>query len=311
MNTNTTKPSIAVIMSTYNGEKYLREQLDSILNQKDVNLDLYVRDDGSVDGTAEILNQYSKRYPQVHVDLAANAGVGNSFMNCLYSVPGEYQYYGFADQDDIWLQDKCIAGISALKRTGKALYSSNQECVDSDGKSRGLRYTGNDHIHLTTMEIVFRNTIAGCTFIFTNELAEKLRSNPFSSELLRVRIHDVCVAAAASMNGGIFYDQESHMEYRQHQNNVVGVKEDTFKSDLKTKLSKAVNSEQRNGRSRLAYELVKLYPEQAQNDQLLMLCADQKSMVNRIKLIRRYGEISGWTSETFSGFAGKVLFGLF
>lgn len=137
MDTNTTKPSIAVIMSTYNGEKYLREQLDSILNQKDVNLDLYVRDDGSVDGTAEILNQYSKRYPQVHVELAANAGVGNSFMNCLYSVPGEYQYYGFADQDDIWLQDKCIAGISALKRTGKALYSSNQECVDSDGKSLG------------------------------------------------------------------------------------------------------------------------------------------------------------------------------
>lgn len=311
MDTNTTKPSIAVIMSTYNGEKYLREQLDSILNQKDVNLDLYVRDDGSVDGTEEILNQYSKRYPQVHVDLAANAGVGNSFMNCLYSVPGEYQYYGFADQDDIWLQDKCIAGISALKRTGKALYSSNQECVDSDGKSRGLRYTRNDHIHLTTMGIVFRNTIAGCTFIFTNELAEKLRSNPFSSELLRVRIHDVCVAAAASMNGGIFYDQESHMEYRQHQDNVVGVKEDTLKSDLRTKLSKAVNSEQRNGRSRLASELVKLYPEQAQNDQLLMLCADQKSISNRIRLIRRYGEVSGFTGERFSGFAGKVLFGLF
>lgn len=101
------------------------------------------------------------------------------------------------------------------------------------------------------------------------------------------------------------------MEYRQHQDNVVGVKEDTIKSDLKTKLSKAVNSEQRNGRSRLASELVKLYPEQAQNDQLLMLCADQKSMVNRIKLIRSYGEISGWTNETFSGFAGKVLFGLF
>lgn len=311
MDTNTTKPSIAVIMSTYNGEKYLREQLDSVLNQKDVNLDLYVRDDGSIDGTVEILNQYMNRYPQVHVESGSNAGVGNSFMNCLYSVPGEYQYYGFADQDDIWLEDKCIAGIRALKRTGKALYSSNQECVDSDGKSRGLRYTGNDHIHLTTMEIVFRNTIAGCTFIFTNELAEKLKANRFSTELLRVRIHDVCVAAAASMNGGIFYDRESHMEYRQHQNNVVGVKEDTIESDFKAKAGKVVNKTKRNGRSRLASELVKLYPEQAQNDQLLMLCADQKSMVNRIKLIRRYGEISGWTSETFSGFAGKVLCGLF
>ena len=132
--------SVAVIMSTYNGEKYLGEQIDSILNQKDLEVTLFVRDDGSSDGTKNILEKYARDNGKIHINFGVNAGVGNSFMNALYSVPDTFDYYAFADQDDIWLENKLFQAVKALQESGKMLYASNQENTDKDGNSLGLRY---------------------------------------------------------------------------------------------------------------------------------------------------------------------------
>ena len=85
--------TVAVLMSTYNGEKYLREQIDSILAQTDVAVSLFVRDDGSSDGTEKILAEYAANDPRVRYEMCENVGVGNSFMNLLYSVPDTFDYY--------------------------------------------------------------------------------------------------------------------------------------------------------------------------------------------------------------------------
>ena len=81
-------------MSTYNGKKFLCEQLDSILSQTNVEVEIFIRDDGSTDGTKEILDKYAVK-EGIHVDYAENVGVGNSFMNLLYSVPSDFDYYAF------------------------------------------------------------------------------------------------------------------------------------------------------------------------------------------------------------------------
>ena len=93
---------VAVLLSAYNGEKFLCEQIDSIMNQQNVDLDLYIRDDGSSYRTQEYLKQYVEQNDSIHLQNGCNLGVANSFMSLLYNVPNHYDYYAFADQDDIW-----------------------------------------------------------------------------------------------------------------------------------------------------------------------------------------------------------------
>lgn len=91
---------VAVLLSTYNGSKYIKEQIDSILSQEGVNIDIYIRDDESTDETVNIIYEYKSN--NIFLTEGKNIGVGNSFMELLYSVPEIYDYYAFADQDDIW-----------------------------------------------------------------------------------------------------------------------------------------------------------------------------------------------------------------
>ncbi|MBO4235914.1 MAG: glycosyltransferase, partial [Firmicutes bacterium] len=84
------KPTVSVLLSTYNGEKYIREMIDSILAQDDVSIKLIIRDDGSSDSTKDILKEYGNK---ITVDFAKNAGVGISFMNLVYFAGEETDYY--------------------------------------------------------------------------------------------------------------------------------------------------------------------------------------------------------------------------
>ena len=114
---------VAVLMSTYNGERYLKEQIDSILDQEGVDTALYIRDDESADQTVQIIEEYRKKYPgKIHLLKGRNKGPGRSFMELVYKVPDDYDYYAYSDQDDIWLTDKLEEGIRFLNESGKELY---------------------------------------------------------------------------------------------------------------------------------------------------------------------------------------------
>ena len=130
---------VAVLMSTYNGEKYLREQIDSILAQEGVDVTLYIRDDGSSDSTIEIINEYLTKTNRIKFYIGENIGVGNSFMQLVYDCPEDYDYYAFSDQDDIWLTEKMQVAVDSLKEySNPFLYCSNQILVDKNGKIIGL-----------------------------------------------------------------------------------------------------------------------------------------------------------------------------
>lgn len=103
------KQNILVLMSTFNGEKFIREQIESILAQENVNIKLLVRDDGSTDKTLDILNEY-KNKGKLNYYIGKNLGPQLSFMHLLQNAP-YCEYYAFADQDDVWLKDKLSTAI--------------------------------------------------------------------------------------------------------------------------------------------------------------------------------------------------------
>ena len=214
---------IAVLMSTYNGNKYLEAQLQSIMWQNDVDFILMIRDDGSSDNTNDIIDQWMMNYPEQIVKLdddLGNLGAANSFMYLLdYSLEHypEIQYFAFADQDDVWLRDKLKRGIEYLRKSDNAaLYYSKKTIVDEN-----LNEMAKDEVPYrdSFLQFLSISNASGCTFIFNRSLAEECIPKPKDSIIL----HDAWIfRMAGCIKCNIFFDEKSSILYRQHENNVVG-----------------------------------------------------------------------------------------
>ena len=125
---------VAILMSTYNGEKYLKEQLDSLLNQTYKNIDIYIRDDESKDSTVEIIENYMKSVDNIKLIKGKNLGFVKSFFELLKNVE-EADYYAYCDQDDIWMEDKIqrvVEHLSKLDENKPNLYFSNSDYYDGE-----------------------------------------------------------------------------------------------------------------------------------------------------------------------------------
>lgn len=251
--------SVAVLMSTYNGERFIRDQIDSILSQEGVDVHLYIRDDGSSDNTVSIVNEYMIRNSNITLFQGENLGVGSSFMDLVYRIPMQYDGYAFSDQDDEWLPNKLDSGFDRLmQHSGPVLCCANQILVDKDGKELGLRHKR--ELDCSWIQILCNNKISGCTMLWNKELQSLLseeKRRP-TAELLRIRIHDVWVAMVAATVGKIVYDEKGYILYRQHENNVVGVRETSHMTEYRKKLKQ---KKLRCGRSRLAAEISKNYDD--------------------------------------------------
>ena len=210
---------VLVLLSTYNGEKYLCEQIDSLLNQKDVEIGILVRDDGSSDDTINILEDYKKRgvlqwYSNGHKN------VQKSFLDlCKHAYQADY--YAFCDQDDVWDDDKLIIAVKALEKRTKnipLLYYCGQRLVDENLNLLSIHRVSNSRSPHTNFLI---SNVAGCTMVFNRILLEIVKM----SEPNFILMHDswifkVCLA----LGGDYVVDSEPHISYRQHGNNTVGLK---------------------------------------------------------------------------------------
>lgn len=212
---------ITVLLATYNGEKYLRQQLDSIFNQTYQNVKVFARDDGSKDSTVEILEEYSKKYNLVYVK-GENIGAFENFLELIKIAP-ESPVYAYCDQDDVWIPEKLeIAerAISKAEINGKptiyihANYSvnNNLNVIDQPNVS------GFSEANNLALAIV-RNICQGSACVFNSALMSEIRKRP-SDFIIQ---HDwwtysVCVA----IGGNIIADPRPLILYRQHDNNVLG-----------------------------------------------------------------------------------------
>lgn len=211
---------VVVLMSTYNGEKYLKEQIESILKQEGkFKLDLWVRDDGSTDRTKYILDEYAQRGDLIWY-VGKNVGSAQSFMKLVANCTG-YDYYAFADQDDVWNPDKLDRGIKKIENCKKAaLYFSNARLVDAELNDIGRNvYKKIPRIDFYTLSCA--GGILGCTIIINEKLVKLLRNEIIPKEIV---MHDFYIALVCkSLGGDILYEDEVTMRYRQHGTNVIGV----------------------------------------------------------------------------------------
>lgn len=305
---------VAVLMSTFNGEKYLREQIDSILAQDGVKLTLYIRDDGSSDNTIEIVKEYLNHSDNINLDIGENMGVGNSFMQMVYDVGDEYDYYAFSDQDDVWYTDKLLRAIEMIGNTEEPrLYGSNQELLDKDKCKLGLRYSS-DLVLQTEVESVFQtNRISGCTLVFNRKLKELLceeKRRP-TKTLLRNRIHDVWVVNVAALYGGLIYDVNAYIGYRQHENNVVGAYSGGIMFNITEKIRKIRKPQYRNGRSLISYELSNTFPEKAVEHPIIYCCHNGLTRQAKKYLLRNIKSVKKYTDEGYMSLALKICVGLY
>jgi glycosyltransferase involved in cell wall biosynthesis len=211
-------PRVCVVLSTYNGERYLREQLDSLLAQTGVVLSILVRDDGSRDATTRMLREFADRHPVMRVVEGTNLGVVASYLELLrLAGDSDAAYFAFCDQDDVWLPEKLSAAVRRLERASSTpqLYCSAVRYVNASlqpiGTSRTHQRPGFDNA-------LVENIAVGCTTVFNRALLELANSAPPRTALM----HDWWLYLTASAFGHVVFDPRPAILYRQHGGNVVG-----------------------------------------------------------------------------------------
>lgn len=220
--------NIAVLMSTFNGEKFLQDQIESILNQKcSHTIDLLVRDDGSTDGTIEILDKF-KKIGKLKWFSGKNVGPAASFIDLFNKCSSKYDFYALSDQDDVWDEDKLEHGVSCLTGHGNVLlYCSNARLVDKCMHNIGRNVYKNNPI-CDLFGISCEGGLLGCTMLFNSRLMQIIKKAKIN-ETSSIIMHDFLLAEVCTAVGGsILFDKEPHMSYRQHTNNVIGVSTGTF-----------------------------------------------------------------------------------
>ena len=220
--------NIAILLSTYNGEAYILDQLRSLGNQSCLNFDLYIRDDASNDNTVTLIKQFQSR-SNLSITLLPtdkNLGARDSFQCLLkHSVQSQkYEYFMFCDQDDVWVKDKVLESYEKMQCFDNPLESlliyTDLQVVDEN-----LNILGDSLWHDFNLDpnkkslnyLVMQCNITGCTMIFNRKLAEL--SLPFTSDAI---MHDYWIALVASAMGHIDYLNKPTIAYRQHGSNVSG-----------------------------------------------------------------------------------------
>ncbi len=218
---NSTHKKILVIMSTYNGEKHLREQIDSILNQKtDYEVHLCIRDDGSKDRTCDIVEEYIEKYTEeVKLIRGENKGYNASFFSLMQGAEG-YDYYSISDQDDVWLPDKLQIACDAIDKVEEdipVLYASTSYLVHDDLVPYGT--TRKKEREMTMYNTIIQNICPGHTQVMNNRLLEMLKGDIDTS---RIYVYDSWIQNVANLYGRIVFDNEPHTYYRQYEGNQLG-----------------------------------------------------------------------------------------
>lgn len=283
----TSLPRVCVLLSSYNGEKYIELQLKSIFAQEGVCIHVIVRDDGSTDNTISIINNLKNIYKNITLIKGDNIGCEKSFLELLYMDLPKADYYAFSDQDDFWLKDKISNSINLIKECDepaisgmnllacdndlapiKTIHSSDDIC--SFQKHRKVNYLCNAH---------------GCVLVWNEKLQRVIQKYRPQIDVA----HDVWVCAIANAVGTMVLSVNTGILYRLHNNNVsaYGAKKiDKLKKRFRLYFGK--NHPQRD---KIAREILIGYSKwihvnENGYENLILLKNYNKSLSNRIMLIK-------------------------
>ena len=268
---------VLILMSVYNGEKYLVEQIESLIHQERVDVSILVRDDGSSDGTIDILENY-KTKGILDFYTGENLRPARSFMHLLFNAP-DCDYYAFCDQDDVWLPEKLLVATDALKDVnGPSMFYHAMDLVDEFLRKDGYYFRESEKAQSLQYSCLFGDEIAGCTMVFNRKLADAVRLyEPRYITMHDGWVHRVCL----SVGGTIISDKTPFINYRQHGGNTVGMKS----RSLKSRLVKFAKKEKRF--SKLANEMLCGYKEffDAEQKNFLTEISNYKHLSEKVKAL--------------------------
>ena len=212
------KPRVLILLSTYNGEKYLRELLDSLFNQRDVDVTVFASDDISTDSTPQILEEYKQKFNLDYRINKENKNFTYNFLDLIYdNKDSDFDYFALSDQDDVWLDDKIISAINLLKQENKHFYCSNLTVVDEKLENprpmNKFKVKNNKHA-----PYILENICTGCTAVFDKEFMKHLGKHYPNN----IYLHDYWLMLVAAFTSSFVYDTNSHILYRQHGDNQIG-----------------------------------------------------------------------------------------
>tara|TARA_B100000963_G_C22573086_1_gene647048 strand:- start:281 stop:1126 length:846 start_codon:yes stop_codon:yes gene_type:complete len=221
-------PKVQILLTTYNGEKFLAEQLDSILHQEYKSWEILIHDDGSVDNTIPILNEYQNNYPKkirLLIDQKLFSSPSKNFFHLIANRSKEAQLYCLCDQDDIWNKnklEKIVERYISQDNQEPLLIHSDLSLIDAKGKL--LEKSHNKLInfqkdHITKEKALYYNPVPGCAMTLNAALANKLT---YSRHMV---MHDWWILLSAlEENANLIYIKFPLVKYRQHSNNLLGYK---------------------------------------------------------------------------------------
>lgn len=272
-------PTVSVLLSTYNGHDYIRQLVDSVLVQENVEIKLQVRDDGSSDDTIEILKSYQDS--RISIRTGDNLKPALSFLRLLKECD-DSEYYAYCDQDDYWYPNKLYTAISELEKyDSPALFISTYDVTD-EKLNKLFTFDMKFNEPLRLQDVLLYRAPSACNMVFNHKLREVInKSNPKF-----IRMHDFwTLIVSLSHKYEIVTKDIPLMKYRQHEGESVGITP-TVATRVKRLLKSLVSGKNERWRqAKEAYEAYKDEIEYDQKDILETVVLYRNSMKNRFKLL--------------------------
>ncbi|MEG0528951.1 MAG: glycosyltransferase family 2 protein [Bacilli bacterium] len=229
---------VDVLVATYNGEKYIAQQLESIIMQSHKDIRIIISDDCSTDNTRNILKHYKSIDSRIQLILnEKNKGLVANFEQLLGLVTSPY--FAFSDQDDIWMLDKLEKQMQIISKGEFNMVISDVLVVDENLKGNEVLLFNNSNFRSKLMKYndirleYISNCAIGCTILAKKEIIEKNLPLPKNTFV----IHDYYLAIIAGLTGKIYFIEEPLVKYRQHGNNLIGAGKENFESFQKARES--------------------------------------------------------------------------
>lgn len=281
---------IQVLISTYNGEKYISAQIESILAQSYQDVSLLIRDDGSEDATLKYIEKFAEKYKgKIRYFSGSNIGPKQSFFELIRLADPNASYYSFCDQDDIWMKDKLLKAVTALNKEEQnqpLLYFT--PTILTDEKLTHIKvWPGLSDVRPSFFNALAENIVVGTTAVFNNNARKLLILENVNFQ--NMIMHDWWSYLCISAFGQVIYDKEPSVFYRQHQANLIGGNRDLL-ALLGRKLSSFSVNKGKRALYKQAIEFSNHYGNSISGEkkmQLEMFIASRDDVTSKIRYLKK------------------------